>query len=446
MKPVHYLHDLFLTKRFFLCWTALGLLFVFSYFSPVLLLISKAFLALVVLLVLIDYTLLFLNKGKIQGLRQVNEVFSNGDQNQVTLRLRSTYNIGLKLRLIDELPIQFQDRNFELNTKVKPSEKLKLSYSLRPLQRGEYHFGELLLYASNGIGFLERRFVSMKDDVVRVYPSFQMLKKFQIHTLPNANAQSGSRVLYRKGMSTEFDHIKEYNRGDDIRTINWRASARRNQLMVNSFMDEKSQQIYCLLDKGRLMKMPFNGLSLLDYAINASLMFSYVALQKDDKVGMITFSEKMNDVLQPSKSKKQFNAILETLYKQETAFLESNYESLYAKIAKGIGQRSLLLLFTNFESYSGFERKFAYLKAINKRHLLCVVLFENSEITRIHDLRGNSVEDIYIKTIADQFAHEKKMIVKELTKAGIMAIHSTPEKLTISVVNRYLELKANQVI
>lgn len=446
MKAVHYLHDLFFTKRFFFCWTLLGLLFVFSFFSTFLLLLAKSFLAILLLFVLIDYAILFFNRGRIKSRRRLNEVFSNGDINQVTLLIENSYKIPIKARIIDELPVQFQQRDFQLYQNLEPNSKISLHYNLRPVNRGEYYFGELLYYVSTKIGLIERRFVSMKEDMVRVYPSFHLLKKFQIHTLPNANAQSGSRVQYRKGQSTEFDHIKDYNRGDDIRTINWRASARRNQLMVNSFMDEKSQPIYCVLDKGRLMKMPFNGLTLLDYAINATLMFSYVALQKDDKVGLITFSEKMNDFVQPSKTKKQFNHLLEALYKQETQYLESNFESLYAKIAKGIGQRSLLLLFTNFESYSGFERQFAYLKALNKRHLLCIVLFENTEIAKIQNSRGDNIEDIYIKTIADQFSHEKKMIVKELGKAGIMAIYTAPEKLTVSVVNRYLELKANQII
>jgi len=272
------------------------------------------------------------------------------------------------------------------------------------------------------------------------------LRKFQIKAIPDLQASSGGRRQFQRGMSTEFDHIKEYTRGDDARTINWKASARKNELMINSFMDEKSQQIYCLIDKGRLMKMPFNNLTLLDYSINATLMFSYVALQKDDKIGLITFGEKVNDVLQPSKAKKQFNFVMELLYKQETRFLESNYAELYNVVNKRCGHRSLLLLFTNFETLTGFERQLPYLKIMNQKHVLCVVLFENTEVTNIHTQRGDSIEDIYIKTIADKFIYEKKMIIKELQKNGILVVYTQPSKLTVDVVNKYLELKARQFI
>jgi uncharacterized protein (DUF58 family) len=446
MKKPHYLQDLFLTNRFFLCWGILGMLFVFSYFNPGLLLVSKAVFILLLLLVFIDYTVLFFTKSRILCLRKVSELLSNGDDNTIKLLINNSYGIKLNARIIDELPVQFQRRDFALSKLLLPNTKIEIPYTIRPTQRGEYHFGQVHVFISNLIGFVERRYSSLQDETVKVYPSFIQLKKFQIHTMPDRKAQSGGRVTYRRGISTEFDHIKEYNRGDDVRTINWKASARKDQLMVNSFMDEKSQHIYCIIDKGRLMKMPFEGLSLLDYSINAALMFSYVALQKDDKIGIITFSDKLNDVIQPSKSKKQFNTILESLYRQETNFLESNYADLYAKLNKGMGQRSLLILFTNFETYSGFERQLSYLRALNRKHLLCVVIFENTEVSRIHELRGDSMEDIYVKTIADQFTYQKKMIMKELIKSGILAIFTPPSKLTVNVVNKYLELKSRQII
>jgi len=446
MRKTNFIGDLYLNNRFFLCWGIIGILFLFSYFFSFLLVFSKLLMASLAFLTLLDYVILFVPKWKIYALRKVQDLWSNGDENTISLRINNTYPIKLMARIVDEIPFQFQQRDFELLTVLKPNTKDNYSYTLRPSLRGEYIFGELHLFVSSLLGLVERRYTSMKEDQVRVYPSYVQLKKFQIQTIPDVKAQAGGRTTYRRGASTEFDHIKEYNRGDDVRTINWKASARRNQLMINSFMDEKSQSIYCVIDKGRLMKMPFKGLSLLDYAINASLMFSYVALQKDDKVGLITFAEKVSDVLQPSKSKKQFNAILEMLYKQQTQFLESNYADLFAKANKGIGQRSLLLLFTNFETYSGFERQLNYIKALNKKHLLCLVLFENTEIYKIHEDRGDSIEDIYIKTIADQFNHEKKMILKELHKSGIIAIYTSPEKLTINVVNKYLELKSRQII
>jgi uncharacterized protein (DUF58 family) len=250
----------------------------------------------------------------------------------------------------------------------------------------------------------------------------------------------------RMSNSMEFDHIKEYSQGDDIRTINWKATARKGQMMVNTFTDERSQQIYCVLDMGRIMKMPFNGMSLLDYSINASLMLSFTVLHRNDKVGVMTFNNKLNDILKASKVKSQLSRITEILYKQDTNFLESNYEALMQGIRYHAGQRSLIMLFTNFETSNALERHMPYLKSIARKHLLCVVIFENKELKNIHTNYQDTLEGIYVKTLADRFHFEKKRIVKELSKEGILSIFTTPEHLSTDAINKYLDLKNKRIL
>lgn len=375
----------------------------------------------------------------------MEEVLSNTDQNRISVDIMNEYRLPLHINLLDEIPVQFQERNFDIKDTLKAKEEKIIRYSLRPTTRGEYTFGQTHLYARTSIGLLQRRFSTENEQMVKVYPSYLKLKKYSIRGVASRDQYTGS-VKVRKGMSTEFDQIKDYVRGDDVRTINWKATARRRQLMVNTYMDEKSQQVFCVIDKSRLMKMPFDGVSLLDYSINATLMFSYVAIQKDDKVGLITFSNKVNDVMKASKNRKQFSAIVERLYNQETDYLESDYGALQRAIKRDVGQRSLLLLFTNFETYVGFERKLAHFKMLNKKHLLCVVLFENTELKNIHEERGDSLEDIYIKTMADKYHYEKRMMLKELRKNGILSIYSSPDELSVNVVNKYLDLKTKRII
>src|SRR5476651_881745 len=216
--------------------------------------------------------------------------------------------------------------------------------------------------------------------------------------------------------------------------------------MTNSYTDEKSQHAYCIIEKSRAMKMPFDGLSLLDYAINASLVLLNVALLKEDKAGLITISEKKGSVVPADKRPTQINKILEVLYKEKTRYLETNMELLYTTIRGVIKQRSLVVFFTNYESLSGLNRQLPYLKRIAKFHLLLVVFFENTELKNLSEQHAEDVEGIYIKTIAEKFANDKKFIVKELTKHGIQSILSTPQDLNINTINRYLELKAKQKI
>jgi uncharacterized protein (DUF58 family) len=194
------------------------------------------------------------------------------------------------------------------------------------------------------------------------------------------------------------------------------------------------------------MKMPFEGMTLLDYAINASLVLSNVALVKQDKAGIISFEKNLDGFLQADKKPTQMNLILEMLYKQKTEFLEPDFEKLYSVIRHRVTNRSLLVLFTNFESMESLERELPALLKIAHYHLLLVVFFENTELQSLITRKATTIEDIYIKTIAEKFAYEKRLMVKELHKHGIPSILTSPEQLTVNTINKYLELKTRMSI
>jgi uncharacterized protein (DUF58 family) len=350
------------------------------------------------------------------------------------------------LEIIEELPFQFQKRDFKMKRNIQSGESIHLHYDLWPVERGEYQFGRTLVYISTAIGLIQRRTVAENSLTIPTYPSFKKMQRFSLMAISNRLTEIGVKQIRKMGHSSEFEQIKEYVKGDDFRTVNWKASARKSQLMVNNYTDEKSQQIYCIINKGRVMKMPFEGLSLLDHAINASLVLTNVALSKKDKAGLITFSNKANTFLPADSKPTQMNFILENLYKQETTYLESDFEKLYALIRTRITHRSLLVLFTNFETYSAMEREIPFIKKIAAHHLLMVVFFENTEVKKLLETNANTIEQVYTKTIAEKFIFEKKKIVKELNNNGILTLLTTPQDLTINTVNRYLELKMRRAI
>ncbi|MEJ7677782.1 MAG: hypothetical protein WKG06_07930 [Segetibacter sp.] len=209
---------------------------------------------------------------------------------------------------------------------------------------------------------------------------------------------------------------------------------------------KRVNHVYCIIDKGRVMKMPFEGMSLLDYAINASLVLSNVALLKQDKAGLVTFSEQAGAFLQANHKPTQMQSILDILYNQKTRYLESDFEQLYSRIRRKINQRSLIVLFTNFESLTGMRRHLPYLRKIASHHLLLTVFFENTELQSVITSPAENVEDVYIKTVAEKFAYEKRLIAKELQQYGIISILTAPKDLTVNTINKYLELKARQMI
>lgn len=394
----------------------------------------------------IDLILLFSVKEPITAERVVPKRLSNGDENTITIELQNKGNLVGNFRIIDEIPNQFQIRDFELSLSLQPDKAKVISYSLRPTQRGSFDFGNIQIFCKSKIGLLQRRITIPQEVSTPVYPSFIQMKKFEMYAISNRLTDIGIKKIRRIGHTMEFDRIKDYVIGDDVRSINWKATARSGNLMVNQYQDERSQQIVNVIDMGRVMKMPFEGLHLLDYAINTSLVISNIALLKEDKAGLLTFTNKEVTFVKPEKRRVHIQKIQESLYNLETNFLESNFQRMLVGLKKNLNQRSLILLYTNFETYSGMERQLPYLQRLAKDHLLVTIFFENTEMNSILEKESESIRDIYTKTAAEKFNFEKRKIVKALNQRGIHTILTPPKELSVNAINKYLELKARGLI
>lgn len=402
-------------------------------------------LALIVLSV-VDGIMLFAIKNPIRAERIVPKRLSNGDDNTIQIKLINEYGFKGSFRIIDEIPAQFQKRDFNITINLTSGESKNISYDLRPTQRGEFNFGNINVFCKTSIGLLNRKLIFNKDITVPVYPSFVQMKKFELYAISNRLTDIGIKKIRRIGHTMEFDRIKEYVLGDDVRSINWKATARSNELMVNQFQDERSQQVVNVIDMGRVMKMPFDGLHLLDYAINTSLVVSNIALLKEDKAGLLTFSNNETTFVKPEKRRVHIQRIQESLYNLNTNFLESNYQRMLVALKTHLSQRSLILLYTNFETYSAMERQLPYLQRLAKDHLLVTIFFENTEMESLLEKESDSLSDIYTKTIAEKFSYEKRQIVKALNQRGIHTILTPPKELSVNAINKYLELKARGLI
>ncbi|HNF38258.1 MAG TPA: DUF58 domain-containing protein [Chitinophagaceae bacterium] len=425
---------------------AAAVVFVASYFLPPWFRIGVLILILLGLALVVDTLLIYSIKNGVKAERWLPDRFSMGDDNKVILLFQNHYHFPANISVIDELPAQFQERKWLRKLRMETKGKSMLEYKLRPVTRGEYVFHDINVYVQAPLGLVKRRYIFPAQHTVKVYPSFVQMRRYQLLAVSNRLQEAGVKKIRRIGHSLEFEQIKDYVRGDDYRTINWKATARKGNLMVNSFTDERSQQVYCLINKGRVMKMPFDNLTLLDHAINASLVLSNVALIRQDKAGLITFEREIDTFLPADKKPTQMNLILESLYRQQTTFLEPDFEKLFSVIRNRITNRSLLILFTNFESLESLNRALPAFKRMAHYHLLLLVFFENSELKSITSKQATTLEGIYIKTIAEKFAYEKRQMVKELHKNGIMSILTTPANLTVNTINRYLELKTRTSI
>ena len=441
-----FLKNLFLENRLFLALGAIVVLFSLSFLWEALVPFGAIALVLWALIVLGDIIWLFNKRVQVSATRHTQKVLSLGDENIIQLTIKNHSAITLDVELIDELPQQIQKRDFLERLLLAPNERKELRYTLRPTMRGAYNFGHVVLYLRSPLKLVSRRINAASEQMVPVYPSILQMKKFALMTNPRLSQFLGVKKMRRIGHSYEFEQIKNYVQGDDYRSLNWKATGRHNALMVNSYQDERSQPVYCLIDKSRQMRLPFEGLSLMDYAINTSLVITNVALQKKDRAGLITFADKIETILKADNRTQQLRAILESLYNQRESQLEANYELLYKTLKNAVRTRSLLILFSNIESRHTLERIKPILKRIGSFHLLVVVFFENTELADFGTGRAEDLADAYLMSAALRMNDEKKYLIQELNQNGIHTLLTRPEDLSINTLNKYLEFKARGMI
>ncbi len=445
-KALAIIKSLYFHPRFFKALGVLAFIFILSFFFYPLFAVAKLLFIILFALTIVDGFIMYGNNEGIVARRIAPEKLSNGDENKIMVSISNQLPFAVEVMVIDELPVQFQIRDFFYKRKIEPQNDSIIEYTLRPVKRGEYHFGKINVYVSGKISLIRRRYSFADDQMVPVYPSFIQMRKYELLAIHSRITEGGLKKMRRIGASTEFEQIREYVQGDEFRRINWKATARKNSFMVNNYQEEKAQQVYSIIDKGRAMKMPFDGLSLLDYSINASLVISNIAILKQDKAGLITFSDRLGAFLPADRKSLQMQKILSVLYNQKSNFSESNYEVLSAYLKKKVTHRSLFLFFTNFESLSSLRRQLPYFAHLAKNHVLVIIFFENTELKTLLGNTSKSTLDVYVKTIAEKLAYEKRLIVKELEQNGIYSILTSPQNLTVNTINKYLELKSRGII
>lgn len=430
---------MFLRRRFYLLLLTVALITGAGFgFAP--LYTVGRLLTLALFLATVTDIVLLWHKRAVTAERRLSTRFSNGDDNPVTISVESTYPFPVRFEVIDELPFQFQQRD---NTSRISSFTSQFSFktSLRPTRRGIYSFGQIMVFASTRLGLVERRYHCATPCDVSVYPSYQKLHQYELMAISRNLQEPGIKRIRRIGHNTEFEHIRDYLKGDDYRTINWRATARLSRPMVNVYQDERSQQVFSIVDKGRVMQQAFEGMTLLDYAINASLALSYVAMRKEDRAGLITFADSVGTFVAADRRSGHINKLMETLYAEQTDFGETDFSALSVAVGRHINKHSLLILYTNFMGLVSLQRQLPFLQQIARRHRLLVVFFEDVELLQFMATPAATKEEVCQHEVAEKFAAEKQLISATLRQYGILSLLTTPQDLSVGVINRYLAIR-----
>lgn len=440
-------HPLHLNLKFFALLSGMIVLFIFGeLIHPAMVIVAWIYGGGLLLALIFDTFIAHSSAKKLKVSRKTPQHFSLHDENKVEIHLDYQGERPLVIDIFDETPSQFQLRDLSFTRKLEKGQEV-LQYFVTPVIRGAYSFDQIQVLAQGPFGLSQWQKTYQKEvQLVKVFPSFMQMQFFEALVFQSNNAQLGIRKTRRLGHGYEFSHIRQYAQGDDPRTLNIRASARSGKWMVNSFIDERSQAVYALILTGRIMRMPFDGLTLLDYSINSSLSLLNVAMKNQDQAGLITFSGNVKEMVPANSKSQQLQMIMDKLYNVEADYEEANYEGLYQFVFEKIRRRSLLLLFGHFMTISSLERVLPELKKLNFNHLLVVIFFKNTELEGFRDQVPEDLQDIAAQTMAAKLVEDQFKMARILAQHGIQCVHTSPDQLSSDVLSKYLELKSRGLI
>jgi uncharacterized protein (DUF58 family) len=366
---------------------------------------------------------------------------------EIELRLRSSVR-PLRVWLRDDPPATFgiADADRILAGLVTAGESTILRYQLYPPRRGDYHFGDLYLRWESPLGLLRRQATIPAEEDVKVYPNLVDVKKYDLLLRKNKLWELGVRNVRLRGPGTEFERLRDYQPDDEYRHINWKATARRGQPITMEYQTERSQNLIALLDVGRLMRSPVGDVAKMDFAINAVLLLTYVAGQKGDRIGVMTFADDVQSWLAPRTGKAQFHRMLELLYKVQGQPVESDYNRAFAYLSAKQHRRSLVLVFTDLTGSVANETLVAQMMRLRRTHLPLLVTMRDPTVEA---LARQPVEDsivLYRRTVAETLLHERALVLERLRNSGVLTLDVPADELSLSLINRYLEIKVRELI
>jgi uncharacterized protein (DUF58 family) len=432
---------LFITLRS-LIWAASGIpviLILGSFFNPIG--ITIAYNIFLISVILIDFSTA-VKKDRIRVIRKLDNKLSLGTKNAITFEISNLNHLKSRIWIKDEVPLDFDYDTKPLKLEINGFEQASTSYDVVPLKRGQYEFGKIHIRTSGILGIAGRQFRVDADEKVKVYPNIKDISTYRLLARKNKLLEVGLKPSRIYGIGTDFEYLREYQPDDEYRKINWKASARRSRLITSQYQTERSQNIFIVLEAGRMMTSQVNRISKFDYALNAALLLAYVAMDKGDNVGLMVFSDEIKLFLPPKRGKKQLNLIIESLYKQEPALVEPDYGKAIRYLAKKNKKRSLVVFFTDLIDIDSSKAVVLYSRSLYPNHLpMCVTMSEPIIINEA-DQQADDINRIFNKAVAEDLIYQREQVKSVLNRGGVITLDVPPGQLTPELITKYLSIKA----
>ena len=416
-----------------------------SVVSPVLVLVAILYHAGLVAVVARDLALLPGSHG-FTARRTMPEPFSLGEHEEVRVAVTNPAAAGLLARVADHAPDDLHPRPREVEGVFDARGSVTVAYRTSSPRRGAYRFGAIDLQVKRKDGWLRRQVRIPLDHEVAVFPNVVAIKRIQLTLRRGLRALVGQRRARPPGASTAFAGLRDYVRGDDVRRISWTATARRDRPVMVEVEAERGQQVMIALDCGRLMTAPAGDLVKLDHAVNAALMLAWVAQAFGDRVGLMTFDDRVTSFIKPERGSAQLHVITEALYAIKASYVEPDFGHAMTHLALRIGRRSMVVVLTDLQDPNASRELVAHCLRLAARHLVLVVAMSDPEVLAARDAPVTTSARAYQWAAAEEFVASRRESFELLRRGGVLGLDVVAGNLSPALVERYLELKERALL
>jgi uncharacterized protein (DUF58 family) len=377
-----------------------------------------------------------------------------GEENEVQLHLTVTSADGQAKRKLrsaaftikDEYPPHLELRGERLliarTIRTRSGEaRTQVSYKLYAASRGNYEFGDVLLRWRSPWGLVIKQAQVAAAQNVKVYPNINEAKRYELYAQRNRQLMTGLRRTRLRGQGREFESLRDYVVGDELRHVSWTATARRGKLTTRQYQIERNQSIVVMIDAGRLMTSRIEHLSKLDHAINAALAIGYVATSGGDNVGLLVFNRQVVSYLPPQRGHAQLSAMTEALYNVKAQMIEPSYARAFQYLSQNCKRRSLVVILTDLVDRDASAELLAYTAALLPRHLPLIVTIGDNDLRALVAQEPKVVADVYKQSVAEELLQQREEALARITELGGLALDVPAGQLSFQLVNKYLEVK-----
>jgi uncharacterized protein (DUF58 family) len=369
--------------------------------------------------------------------------------NLVRMNLTSSAQKPMAVQVNDDGAEGLAMEGLPKTVQVPATGHVLVTYHVRPSRRGLYELGDHHLRWATPLGLWWRQIRIASRHPVRVYPDVQAVRTYEMLARQSLENRMVRTVRLRGG-ENEFEALRDYQRDDDYRAIDWKATARRQKLIAREYQQERNQSVLCMLDCGRLMTAETLGLSQLDHALNAVLMLAHVATRAGDQVGLLAFDARVRAFLPPQGGRRAAQRVVAASYDIHAQIVETDFEAAYGYLSQRLRKRSLVVLFTEVIDEVSAKSVVRTVRGLGSRHLALCVLFRNETLDAMVEPPSSAsaikASDLYQRAAAAEAILWRDHLVRDLQEAGALVLHVSPHKLTPTLINRYLRIKAQRLL